>query len=479
MMSRLDSQVVKLPVVNAEVVVVPDLEAVEAEVLIGMSLISSVGEVHIRYDGDAVSSVVFASEEPVSAVPDKPHVHEQTRCPSLCHVEVIEEPCGSVTLRANDGSVRWEASEKRWVLSWNWKDGPPDRPLGPGIGEYPRKKLTADQERLFQEEVEGWIQRGWQVKHCVETDGEPKGVLPLIAQEQEHKPTTPVRPCLDYCELNSRIQSFPGGDAPACDDKLRKWRRDGCPENFDLLDIRKAYLQVHVAEHLQPYQLVLWKSEVYKMTRMCYGLAVAPKFMDLIVKWILRQHPEFDNYVDDICVPKCITAKVAEKLDQYGMPTKTPEPLMSTRVLGLELTQRADGSIQWCRRSDVDLTVPVNVTRRHVFSWCGKVTSHYPVCGWLRPACSLLKRMASVVDGWDYPAPSEVRRCMVDVAAWLTDSDPTYGVWSADIQSSDVVEIHCDASDLAYGVVLVHKGEVLEDRSWLRPRDDKCHINNY
>ena len=37
--------------------------------------------------------------------------------------------------------------------------------------------------------------------------------------------------------------------------------------------------------------------------------------------------------------------------------------------------------------------------------------------------------------------------------------------------------VWCDASDTAIGVVLESGDGIVEDRSWLRPKDDKRHIN--
>ena len=40
------------------------------------------------------------------------------------------------------------------------------------------------------------------------------------------------------------------------------------------------------------------------MERMGFGLAVAPKFMDIIIKWVLRKFDKVDNYIDDVLSPK-------------------------------------------------------------------------------------------------------------------------------------------------------------------------------
>ena len=40
------------------------------------------------------------------------------------------------------------------------------------------------------------------------------------------------------------------------------------------------------------------------MTRMGFGLSVAPKLMNIIVRYVTRAMPDVDNYVDDVVVPE-------------------------------------------------------------------------------------------------------------------------------------------------------------------------------
>ena len=64
---------------------------------------------------------------------------------------------------------------------------------------------------------------------------------------------------------------------PACEDTLRRWRRAENPDELCLLDINKAYMQVRVAYELLRFQTVLWQGCVYVMTRMGFGLNLAPR----------------------------------------------------------------------------------------------------------------------------------------------------------------------------------------------------------
>ena len=62
----------------------------------------------------------------------------------------------------------------------------------------------------------------------------------------------------------------------------------------------------------------------------------------------------------------------------------------NVRVLGLRVFEN-DGVLQWKRDADVP-ACPEFPIRRQLFSWCGKIISHYPIAGWLRVACSYIKR---------------------------------------------------------------------------------------
>ena len=114
------------------------------------------------------------------------------------------------------------------------------------------------------------------MEHDEEKHGAVAGVLPLLASTQEHKPTTPVRPCLDYHSLNELLHSSPGMQAPVCAEKLREWRMAGEASDSVLINVKKAYLQIHVHPDLVRYQGVIWRGKVYVMTRMGFGLSIAP-----------------------------------------------------------------------------------------------------------------------------------------------------------------------------------------------------------
>ncbi|XP_065189595.1 uncharacterized protein LOC135820209 [Sycon ciliatum] len=474
---RLDGPV-NLPPTRVVAFVVPELSVINADLLLGSDLVRAIGGVRLQYSesGD-LRSVLFgpspaSDPEPVSSVVSDA-LQSPDQHPSR-HVSVVQDGEG-VTLSVEDGQIKWLAAEQCWQAAWRWKDDkPPTGRIGSGIGEYPRK-LSDDQEKLFQHEVDSWIGNGWLIEHDEEVHGAPAAILPWLAVSQEHKPTTPVRPCLDYRALNRALVSQPGMDASVCGEKLREWRTHDANE-YEMLDIRKAYLQVRMSPELLRYQCVKWRGKLYVMTRMAFGLSVAPKFMDVIVKWCTRDHDGVDNYVDDLYVPKPQTKAVADTLERYGLRTKPAEPANSARVLGLQLFTGQDGQTRWKRRDGVSLECG-KLTKRGVFSWCGRLVSHYPVCSWLRPACSFLKRLACRDGGgWDDDVPNDVVTCCAELASRVQDEDPATGVWNASVNEQQLA-VWCDASDVAYGIVAEVGGEVMEDKSWLRDADEKKHIN--
>ncbi|XP_065181850.1 uncharacterized protein LOC135812405 [Sycon ciliatum] len=280
---------------------------------------------------------------------------------------------------------------------------------------------------------------------------------------------------MDYRDLNKAIDSNPGPDVPSCDQKLRDWRLPG--QEQVIVDIRKAYLQVRLHPSLLPYLAVVWPEKLYVMTRMGFGLAVAPKVMNAIVKFATLDFPQVDNYVDDLFVPEEEAEAVKSKLEHYGLPTKPAEPLAQARVLGLQVSKR-DGNLVWKRCDGVSLSCPKNPTKRQISKWCGALTAHCPVCKWLRPAASFLKRMANLsTDGWDDAVPDCVATLCTEFEKQVGCADPVSGRWSINTADSAAWTVWCDASDTAMGVVLDVDGVVVEDKAWLRPSDDKRHNN--
>ncbi|XP_065190714.1 uncharacterized protein LOC135821644 [Sycon ciliatum] len=467
-----DDNNVYLPKIKAKFLVVDSLDVVRSDMLIGLDVISSAGGVALEYsesDGQ-LTGAVFGTRPVVAAVESK--ISNEEHLPR--HVQVRQDG-DKVTLEMSDCEVMFDPEKGFWEVTWKWCDGAaPSSPIGTGIGEYSRQGLSDDQEVKFVTEVQNWIDQGWLVPYDEGSHGEIGGVLPLLAVCQEHKVSTPVRPCLDYRALNSLIVSHPGLDAPACEEKLRKWRQ--CGDAMDILDIRKAFLNVRVQPALQRFQVVAWKGQKFVMQRMGFGLSIAPKVMDAIVRWVTKDFPATDNYVDDILTPRHQTKELAASLQRYGLPTKPPVKLEEACVLGLKIDAEGD-QLRWDRRDPTSIDIPAVLTKRSIFRWCGALTAHYPVCRWLRPMSSWLRRLACLTDAWDEPVPEELQVLCRDVMARVLKEDPVHGAWSVPSGEEHSWKIWCDASSIAYGVALEVDGRVVEDQCWLRLKNDTRHIN--
>ena len=116
------------------------------------------------------------------------------------------------------------------------------------------------------------------------------------------------------------------------------------------------------------------------------------------------------------------------------------------------------------------------LTRRSVFSFCGKLIGHLPVCGWLRVATAFTKRKAnSSTSTWDEEIYDESLRAMMeDTVRRVKQDDPAKGRW--DVVGEEAT-VWVDASSLALGIVIEVDGHVVEDASWLRSEDSSSHIN--
>ena len=190
-----------------------------------------------------------------------------------------------------------------------------------------------------------------------------------------------------------------------CTAKLREWRQKG--SNVSLLDLKRAYLQVRVQKTLWAFQTMKIGRQRYCLIRLGFGLNVAPLIVKAIVSAVLSQKEAVgyaaSSYITNIYVNEGVmpATHVREHLARFGLECKDPERLEDdARVLGLVVAME-HGKLQWKQESMV-LDAPDIVTRWAVFSLCGRLVGHFPVCGWLCVACGVLKRRASsVTKGWD------------------------------------------------------------------------------
>ena len=416
----------------------------DVDVILGMDVIEKLGGVTIMAD-----KVVFGEDTGVICAT----VTGRERSPDI----------------QDDDFDAWFEGDK-WTVRYKWNEtGPPQ--LSNTVGKY-KSNLGEEKERMFDTEVHRWIEEGV----LVPWKGDDNGVLPLMAVDQPTKGK--VRPVLDYRELNKHVSCHTGDEViDVCADKLREWRQ--VEGETELVDLKAAYLQIRVTEDLWKYQLVRFKGKLFCLTRLGFGLSAAPRIMSKILKCVLKKDKKVgentSSYVDDIYVKKDVVSGdvVVNHLKKHGLIAKAPEALDGGAALGLKLEKGKDGELKFSRANEIP-EVPDRLTKKELFSLCGKLVGHYPVAGWLRAACSYIKRHAEG-DKWTDYVGDETRIRIVEVIEEVRKADPVNGRWQ--VPKTDKGEVWTDASDLATGVVVEINGIVAEDGTWMRKKDDYNHIN--
>ena len=371
-----------------------------------------------------------------------------------------------------DFTVVYDDSRRAWTVVWKWAgDCEPDA-LRNTVAEY---SVAPDARTEYELEIEEWIANGWLEPYDDMKYGPAKGLIPLMAVIQQNK--AKVRPVMDFRELNTHVDAFTA-NADVCADKLREWRRQGI--NVTVIDLRRAYLQVHVHESLWPFQTVIFRGKRYCLTRLDFGLNVAPSIMKAVLAKVLSQDDVIQQatspYLDDIFVNENVASaqRVEHHLSKFGLTCKPAQRLADgARVLGLDVWGEP-GMLLWKRCNSIGET-PHVLTKRSVFSCCGKLVGHLPVCGWLHVATAFIKRRANMLTStWDKEIHDECLSFMLeDVYQRVMLHDPAGGRWDV---SGEEVTVWVDASSLALGAVLEVNGHVVEDGTWLR-HNDASHIN--
>ncbi|XP_037093010.1 uncharacterized protein LOC119112829 [Pollicipes pollicipes] len=349
-----------------------------------------------------------------------------------------------------------------------------------GVPYCPRLSILGRQppaaRREYDAELDAWVVQGCLVPYDEGRRGTARVLVPLMAVQQCIK--SKVRPVMGYRKLNSFVPTH-RADTDVCADQLWRWRRHGA--NVAVVDLKRAYLQVHVEERLWPFQTVMIRGQRFRLTRLAFSLNIAPMVIKAVVRSVLEQDAVVQRavlpYVDDLLVNEDVLSaeRVVVHFAEFGLDCKHPERAASGAWL-LGLRVQAEGrELRWVRDNPVGAS-PARVTRRAVFARCGRLVAHLPVCAWLRPAAAWLKRRVNqLMRTWDDVTDNAALRAQINyVARRLNTDDPARGAGC--VEGEDMV-IWTDASSLATGVVAESPdGDVIEDACWLR-RDEATHIN--
>ena len=122
-----DDEHVHLPPISAEFLVVETLDAVSADLLVGLDIISSAGGVRLDYGEEpgVLTQVVFG-ERPVVAAASEAKIGPR----SMPRHVTVEEDELKVLLKTDDGEAMFDKKNGVWEVGWKWKSGEPPTRCG-------------------------------------------------------------------------------------------------------------------------------------------------------------------------------------------------------------------------------------------------------------------------------------------------------------------------------------------------------------
>ena len=285
------------------------------DLLLGFDVIRLLGGVHINEHGEANFPKEVVSVGAADAVK-------------------IEQP---------DFDVVFDPTEKKWTVTWRWSGERPPKQL---INQTPEYTVPEHIQKDYNCELQTWIHNGWLIPYPEKELSPPRGFIPLMAIVQHNK----VWPVMDYRKLNDHMEAYMAC-ADVCSQKLRDWHRKG--SDVLVLDLRKAYLQVHVHHSLWLFQTVMVKGQRYCLTRTGFGLSVALSITQAIMETVLSNNVTVQQamsaYIDNIFINNSGTPAewVKQHFLRFGLESKDPERLEdSARVFGLEVWGECS-TLQW------------------------------------------------------------------------------------------------------------------------------------
>ena len=392
---------------------------------------------------------------------------------------VIEDQDFVIERRTVDGKSAQIGQKYMWYVQWRWKTGfDPEMIPSSGIERYRKKWWTSVHEQQYQEETKEWIRSGiLQPITCPETQCK---FIPWSCAPTPEK-TTPLRLALDFVPINEYVRNRAEfSEREVCSDSLLRWRSSAGGE---LIDIRKAYLNIGVDPELWRFQSVRVNHLPYHLTRLAFGLSSAPRVLKKVLDFVLKGLP-VETFRDDVFIPnEALTDElrdaVVRRLRDNGFPTKEPEKVggeKACKVLGFKVRNG-----RWSRKQDISLESFRDVkSLRELAGSIGQISpNHYPVQRWLRPLANAIRsRMGQEASmGWNSSPSEELNALVATLVARLeAEGDPIGGIWQ--IPPGHAWSVWTDASREAVGFCLQIAGETVEDASFRSSaREMKIHIN--
>jgi hypothetical protein len=248
-----------------------------------------------------------------------------------------------------------------------------------------------------------------------------------MPRPQLHK-TTPVRVVGDFVPLNKYLVSklnLGKIDPISCPTTLilLRAKSTSLKGNLFSVDMSKAFLRIYVDDDQQKYLGIC--------LLIPFGVTTAPRILEVTINKVLQKtglqaHVIF--YVDDCYTSKGFIQSLRDALKHNGIPTKEPEPVSDSRVLGLTNNNGKFKKRGQVPKLECDKKNPEKLTRRSVHSLSGVLVSHYPIAGWLRPATLQLNRLVTALPSYDTELDETIiKKCTALQKLIETRGDPVQG----------------------------------------------------
>lgn len=228
-------------------------------------------------------------------------------------------------------------------------------------------------------------------------------------------------------------------------------------EKFTKLDLRQAYLQLHLSEDSKPLLTINTHKGLYRYHRMTYGISPAPSIWQRTIDTILQGLPGVQCILDDMIITGKNDAehlanldRVLQRLEQYGLRVNKDKCFfMQERVTycGHEI----DKSGLWKTKDKVDAVlnapVPQNVAQLRSFLGLINYYNRYlpNLATVIKPLNELLEKNRKWVWSDACQKAFENVKQLITSEPVLTHYDP-----------KAPVRLACDASPYGLGAVLSH-----------------------
>ncbi|TEB18261.1 hypothetical protein C9890_0422 [Perkinsus sp. BL_2016] len=160
------------------------VEGIEIDGILGMDYIRAVGGIHVTFDENSRPLVEFHTPTHV--------LNAITQEATLVKRIDMKDFTLEQHLRLDPEHPEWKY---KWTVQWKWLDTPQNH-YGPP--SYNSDQLLPQHRELLEKEVQGWLDLDFIQTVPHDERHKVEGLLSLIAVEQLHKPSTPVRPVLGF-----------------------------------------------------------------------------------------------------------------------------------------------------------------------------------------------------------------------------------------------------------------------------------------